>query len=189
MEPEPDRLLSRLRDRDPDALGEVYAIHHAAVFRFLLRLCGQRALAEDLFQETWLGVARDASRLRADSDLTSWIFAVARNRFRSQRRAAMFDLRRLLSFAWHRPDEPASPEGLLGAREEGRLARAVFASLSPAFREVLLLSVEEGMEPARVAATLHITPEAARQRLHRARAALAAAMGGRELHTKKEVTR
>lgn len=173
MDPELDSLVLRLRARDADAIAEVYARFHRRLFRFLAKLSGQHALAEDLFQETWLCVARDASRLREGSDLEAWLFAVARNRYRSHRRASYFDLRRLLGLGREPVEVVPSHEGEVEARQRGQRAQAAFASLSPAFREVLLLSIDEGLPAAQVGAALGLTPEAVRQRVHRARQALA----------------
>lgn len=165
-------LVESLRRRDRDALADVYARYHQRLYRFLLRLCGQRELAEDLFQETWLAVARDAAQLAPDSDLTAWLYAVARNRFRTHRRWAMLDLTRLLSFALESVRSQRSVEGEVEARAQAALAQAAFDALAPGEREILLLAVGEGLEAPQVAAVLGIGADAARQRLHRARTAL-----------------
>lgn len=168
--------VEALRAKDATAFARVYAEYHTPIFRFLLRLSGQRALAEDLFQETWLAVARDASRIAPDSELRAWLFAVARNRYRSHRRWSMLDLTRVLAFAKQAVTEAPSHEGASAARAEGRLAERAFARLRDGEREVLLLSISEGLEGPELGQALGISAQAARQRLHRARAALAAQM-------------
>lgn len=172
----PDPLVARLRNREPKALAEVYARYHERIFRFLLRLSGKRHTAEDLFQETWLAVARDAHAMAEDSDLSAWIFAVARNRHRSHRRWAMLDLSRVFSFANEADEIAPSAENKVEAKAEAAIAKEAFDKLSPAFKEVLLLSIGEGLEAPRVAEIVGCTPEAARQRLSRARAELANAI-------------
>jgi RNA polymerase sigma-70 factor (ECF subfamily) len=179
-------IVARLRRRDPAALREAYAQYHERIYRFLLRLAGRRALAEDLFQETWLAAARDAGDLAEGSDLGAWLFTVARNRWRSHRRWAMLDVTRLLSFKEEIDEEVPSPEGLVAARAEARAAQEAFARLSPAHREVLLLAVGEGMDAPRVAAVLGISADSARQRLHRARAELAKVVEEREDQPRKQ---
>jgi RNA polymerase sigma-70 factor (ECF subfamily) len=168
-------LVERLRRRDPAALEELYARHHERVYRFLLRMSGRQEIAEDLCQETWLAVARDAPRLEI-AELVPWIFAVARNRYRSYRRWAILDLTRLLTFAAEALRTAPSPEGEAGARIEAAAARAAFARLREPDKEILLLAVGEGLDAPQVAVALGIGADAARQRLHRARAALSAAM-------------
>src|SRR3569833_761041 len=79
-------LFERLRRGERGAVRELYARFAQPTFGFLLRLAGRRDAAEGLHQEVWLSVARHAARLHPDTDLGAWIFAVARNRFRSSRR-------------------------------------------------------------------------------------------------------
>jgi len=169
-------LVARLRSRDGSAFDEVYTRFHERIFRFLLRLSGKRHIAEDLFQETWVAVARDAHGLVEGSDLPAWLFAVARNRYRSYRRWALLDVTRLFSFASESDETAPSPEGEVFARAEALLARRAFEGLTPGSKEVLLLSIGEGFSAPEVALALGITAEAARQRLSRARAELAAAI-------------
>jgi RNA polymerase sigma-70 factor (ECF subfamily) len=166
-------LVDRLRRGERAAFRELYARFAPASFGFLLRLAGRRDAAEDLHQDVWLSIARHAPRLAPDTDLPAWIFTVARNRFVSSRRRAEVavpasdpvdvDLRAA---------EPA-PADDPACRD---LERAL-ASLPDVHREILLLIGVEGLEIAQAAAVLSIRPDAARQRLARARAALAEALG------------
>ena len=168
-------LLARLRAGDAAAFSAVYELHAAPIFRFLARLCGRRELAEDLFQETWLRLARHARTLRADTELGAWLYTVARNLVRSHARAALVDAAGVAALArwWYREAPGAAPDdAAVAADAVGRLERAV-ARLPLAGREVLLLVAAEGLAVDEAARLLGITPAAARQRLHRARAELA----------------
>jgi len=167
-----DRLLvDRLRRGDREAFREVYARYAGPTFGFLARLCGARDQAEDLHQETWLAVARSASRLDADSDLAAWIFTIARNQFRSAQR----------SLARMRARESApGPAPLAAPTFEDPAARDLekaLQALPAAHREILLLVGIEGLAIERAAAVLDLRPDAARQRLARARAALTERLG------------
>ena len=62
------------------------------------------------------------------------------------------------------------------ASESGRRIEAALAALPVAYREALLLVLVEGLRPAEAAGVCGISPEAMRQRLSRARAALAASL-------------
>jgi RNA polymerase sigma factor (sigma-70 family) len=103
-------LVERLRSGDGGALADVYARYHERIWSFLLRLSGRRHLAEDLFQETWLAVARGARRLRDDTDLRAWLFTVARNRHRSYRRWAALDIARLLELGSGPAEQARAPD-------------------------------------------------------------------------------
>ena len=53
-----ERAMARFAGGEDAALGEVYDLASPRVFSFLLRLCGERTLAEDLTQETFLRIHR-----------------------------------------------------------------------------------------------------------------------------------
>ena len=164
-------LIQRLRRSDREAFRELYARYAQSSFGFLARLCGARDRAEDLHQETWLAVARSAGRLDVDSDLGAWIFTIARNQFRSaQRSLARLRARERVSgpapLAAEPLDDPAARD----------LERALQA-LPTIHREILLLVGVEGLAIERAAAVLDLRPDAARQRLARARAALTERLG------------
>src|SRR3569623_1363273 len=163
--PDDATLVERLRRGERAAFRDLYARFAEPTFAFLLRLAGRRDAAEDLHQEIWLSIARHAARLAPDTDLAAWVFTVARNRFRSSRRRLQpvtADESALDQRVAATPDDPGCHA----------LERAL-AALPEAPREVLLLVAIEGLDPARVAAVLDLRPDAARQRLARARAALA----------------
>jgi len=171
--PEDRALVAALRDGDGVAFGRVHATHGPRIFNFLARMAGRKDLAEDLYQETWIKLAVHAPRLAEDTDLAAWLYTVARNLARSEKRAQKV---RPVS-GGPIPDDSvhpgASPYEWAAANEtEGRLEQAL-AELPGPFREVLLLVVVEGLEHDRVARILDLTPEALRQRLARARAKLA----------------
>jgi RNA polymerase sigma-70 factor (ECF subfamily) len=170
-----DEEVRALQRGDAAAFDAVYASYHARIYQFLYRLAGRRDLAEDLFQETWLKLARHATTLRDDTDLGAWLFTVARNAYRSHRRWVLIDLQRRVE-----PATVPSAEGVVEARRE--LARALEA-LSDGDKEVLLLVAVEGMEQERAAAVLGISYDNLRQRLSRARANLSAKLAKEETGT------
>lgn len=169
-------LGDRLRRGDADAFDDVYDRYRARLYSFLLRLSGDRALSHDLLQETWLRLARHATRLAPDTDLAAWLFSVARNLYASHRRWLVLDRERL--HALHlRPRRAADvPEALASADETARRLEAALAALPLKYREALLLVAVEQLEPAQAAAVLGVKPEALRQRLSRARGMLARAL-------------
>lgn len=176
MDAEEAEIVARLRRGDTAALNEVYARHHARIWSFLLRLCGRRHVAEDLFQETWVAVARDAAGVREDTDLRAWLFTVARNRYRSYRRWAVLDIARIFELGREPERHAPAPDQEVEARVSAARAEVALASLSSEHREVLLLVVGEGMEAAQAGGILGLTAEAVRQRVRRARVALAEAV-------------
>ena len=58
----------------------LYRRHEMRVWRYLERNVGNRATADELMQEVWFAVARDAVRYESTARFTSWLFTIARNR-------------------------------------------------------------------------------------------------------------
>jgi RNA polymerase sigma factor (sigma-70 family) len=159
-------LLTQLQRGSHSAFERVYASHKQALYGFLLRLCRDPNLAADLFQNTWLKLARYAAGLRDDTDLRAWLFTVARNEYRSHCRAQMLDLSRLLVL-----DKVLATEPFTEVPPDRELADidAALAALDLNDREVLLLVCVEGLEPRQASAVIGISQAALRQRLARAR--------------------
>src|SRR6516162_1466856 len=79
MTDDPQSLADGLRRRDPDLLDRLIEQYQHRLYRYLLFLTGNRALAEDLFQETWIRVLERGHQYNAKSKFESWLFAIARN--------------------------------------------------------------------------------------------------------------
>ncbi|MGE0816931.1 MAG: RNA polymerase sigma factor [Vicinamibacterales bacterium] len=175
-------IVARLRRADASAFDEVHARYHTALVTFLARLARDRDVAEDLVEETWLRLVKHCRRLHTDTRLAPWLFTVARRVFLSYRRSRMVEdsaAAGLLAL-WPYTAERTSPFEATAASElERRLERAL-ASLPASSREVLLLVAVAGLDSSDAADVCGITPEALRQRLHRAREALAAAVAAQD---------
>ncbi len=171
MPAHPDKEpVSLLRRRDPRGFDLAYAAYAARVRAFLLRLSGRPEVADDLLQHTVLRLAERGPELRPDSDLRSWLFAVARNAYLDQVRAAD-DVRDSGGV-----EALANPAPHIEARLLlGDVERAL-SCLRVEERELLLLVGVEGLDAAQVASMLGIEPAALRQRLARARARLLATL-------------
>jgi RNA polymerase sigma factor (sigma-70 family) len=172
------RLVEGLRAGEAEAFDAVFEAYRSRIFGFLLRLSRHRTLAEDLLDEVWLRLVVNARALRPDTRLAPWLFTVARNLYWSHRRAAVLEEGEdsgLLGLALCPANWP-SPFDLAAAGELERRVEQALAALPPPQREVLLLVAREGLTPTEAAGVCGATPEAMRQRLSRARAALADAI-------------
>ena len=171
MEPDRDDA-ARLRRGDTAGLAGLMGRHQDRLFRYLLRLVGDEAVAEDTFQQTWVQVAERIGRYDASRPFGPWLFTVARN-------LALDHLRRRRPESLDDVDEPAAPAGAEGdplarvvARQQGaRLANAV-AGLAPLDREVLSLRFEEDLALPQLAQALGVPVPTAKARLYRALARL-----------------
>lgn len=164
--------LAALRRLDAAAVDAAFDAFSPRLNGFLCRSGASPEVAEELVQETFVRLVRHAPRLADDTRLGAWLFTVARNLWVSHRRWAWLDGTRLLELAWGPSTPAATPaEAVAASQAAARVEREV-ARLPDGLRAVFLLVVGEGMEPAEAASVLGITPEAARQRLTRARRAV-----------------
>lgn len=171
-------LVEGLRRGETAAFDRAYEQYRPRLFAFLLRLSRSRCVAEDLLEETWLRLVTHAGGLREDTRLGAWLFTVARNLYWTHRRTSRLEdaaAAQLLTLWPERAHWP-SPLDLATVGELARRIERALSTLPPQHREVLLLVGHEGLTPTEAAGVCGVTPEALRQRLARARAALAGAL-------------
>ena len=71
-----ETLMLAYRDGDGAAFEVLYARHRGSLFRYLLHQCGQRELADELFQEIWMSVIRARSCYEVSAKFTTWLFGL-----------------------------------------------------------------------------------------------------------------
>lgn len=170
--PNDDVDESRVRAcaHDPDALAEVFRVYGADVRSFLMRISSRSAVheVEDLTQEVFLAVPDAARRYRGDAPPRAWLFGIARRMARSRARRAA--VRRALLLQRPAEVEPVARDGGL---ETGLDLERAMERLSDTHREVLVLSVVEGLSARELAVALGVKEKTVWTRVHRARRALA----------------
>jgi RNA polymerase sigma-70 factor (ECF subfamily) len=179
--------------REATGFERLYGAYRSRVYGFLFRMSGVREDADDLFQETWLRVARTwADRGTAGiADEAAWLFTIARNVFLSGRRASAAKARGVERLRLVPAAASPSPERISAASQEIVALEEAMTQLSEDDRAILWLVAGEGLEQQQVARVLGIGYAAVRQRLARARERLAdllarARMDGDETTTRKE---
>ena len=157
--------LTRLRRGDSEAFGAVIARYQHRLYRYLVRLVRDSAVAEDLFQQTWLRVFEKRKSLDPVRRFDTWLFAVAHN-------VAIDHLRRSrtenLDDAGDPPARGPDPFVQAAARE---CVEAV-ALLPAACREVITLRFEEDMKLEEIAAVRGEPLSTVKSRLQRGMARL-----------------
>lgn len=87
MDPATDTaLVRRIAARDQAAMQALYGRHHLRVYRFLLRLVKNEAVAEDLMSDVFVDVWQQAGRFEDRSAVTTWLLSIARFKALSQLR-------------------------------------------------------------------------------------------------------
>lgn len=133
------------------------------VLRLCLMYLGDRQLAEDAFQETFVKAWRHLADFRGDSSVRTWLSRIAINTCRSMLRSGWFRIMR----------KAQSVDALLelAAPEDERdldLLRAV-CTLPGKYREVVALYYYENMKIREIAAALHLSENTVSTRLRAAR--------------------
>src|SRR2546423_12379763 len=75
-----EALMGRYARGDAAAFVVLYRRHEMRIWRYLERNAGNRATSDELMQEVWLAVAREAVRYEPTSRFTTWLFTIAHNR-------------------------------------------------------------------------------------------------------------
>lgn len=80
--------MLRYKDGDASAFETLYHRHKGALFRYTLRSCDSRAIAEELFQDIWSKVIVARSRYTDSAKFTTWLYHIAHNRLVDHYRAS-----------------------------------------------------------------------------------------------------
>lgn len=157
--PSDEALIEALRAGDLAAFDGLYARYERRLFGYIVRLVGDRALAEDLFHDVFLGVLEDRSFDPARGRFGAWLFTVARNRCLMERRKRS---RREARQA--REPAPSADDGL----ERDLRVRAAMAGLSESHRQLLLLKQVGELTYKEIAAMLGVAEGTIKSRVHAA---------------------
>ena len=174
-------VIVRMRRGDPDALTVMISRYQHRLYRYLLRLVREPAVADDLFQQTWLRVMEKIGRYDARRNFESWLFAVAHNlaidSWRGQRGESLDDAGESGEAPSDRlrAGDPDALERLLDF-ERGAMLAACIHDLPAIHREVLTLRFEEDMKLEEIAEVAGIPLATVKSRLRRALDGLRAAM-------------
>jgi RNA polymerase sigma-70 factor, ECF subfamily len=196
------RLLEGARAGDEAAFTALVERYHSSLFRVAMIYVRNRAVAEEVVQETWLGVLTGLERFESRSLLKTWIFRILTNRAKTraerERRTVPFsalasedeaaglsvDPARFRDandpWAGHWAAPPSSwedvPEHRLLAGETRRVIDESIGTLPPMQAQVITLRDVEGWNSDEVCALLGISEANQRVLLHRARSKVRAAL-------------
>ena len=176
-----DELLRRISAADAEAFAALFRRHYGSVYRFALHMTGESAPAEDVTQDVFVAVMRDAARYEPGrSPVAAWLCGIARNvaRQRLDRERRIVPLEAPEEGSDERLTVRTDPIGdLARAARLAELRKAVL-SLPVAYREVVVLCDLEEFSYADAAGAIGCAVGTVRSRLHRARALLAAKLTG-----------
>lgn len=161
-------LVARIAAQDQTALRALYARHGSRVFRFVLRLVRQEAIAEELTNEVFVEAWRNARSFEGKASLATWLLSIAHHR-------AVSWLRRRREDGWNEhaaaeiPDPDDDPEVALQKTNKAALLRRCLLQLSSEHREVLDLVYYHEMSIREVSSIVGIPESTVKTRMFYAR--------------------
>lgn len=162
---------------DAAAFARLYDRHERPVHRYFLRQSVSAAEADDLLQDTWMAVIRNAAHYTVEAKFTTWLYTIARSKlvdhWRATRRSALFDnaandpddgddtplLERIAGSEALRPDVQAM------SRQQARAFVDAVETLPAAQREAFLLHVDGTLSLEQMAAVTAVGPETVKSRV------------------------
>jgi RNA polymerase sigma-70 factor, ECF subfamily len=166
--PQPDPgVLRKAQKGDERAFSIILRTYEQPVFNYVLRLTGDRALAEDLTQEVFLRVFQGLPGFSLRSRFTTWLFQVTKNRVLDELRAIERRPRALVAL------EDIPPLEVVDAPvERTETIQAVWRAvedLNPDLKMALLLRDVVGLSYTEIAETLEVTLATVKWRIYKAR--------------------
>lgn len=179
-----ESLMCRYRDGDATAFDTLYKRHKGGIFRYFVRQCGNRAIAEELAQEIWLNLIRAHERYTDSAKFTTYLYRLAHNRLidhyrRHQRQLAdcfdgndTTDIENIAALSRYEPEQILNRDS-----QQSQLLIAI-ASLPAPQREAFLLREESNLSLQDIADVTGVGVETAKSRLRYAVAGLRKALRG-----------
>jgi RNA polymerase sigma-70 factor (ECF subfamily) len=171
---EEDQLLTRCRQGDIDALGQLYARYEQAVFRHAYYLLGNRDDAQDVRQETFLRAYRALPAFNRRCTLKTWLLTICTNLCRDHQRSMR--AQREVGYdpgqaqELFRAASPAHDPAMQAERAEvARLIQIALLALPAPARELIVLRDVENLEFDEIAMIARCTRLSVPVRLFRAR--------------------
>ena len=166
-------------EQDRRWMAALYSAHALSIHRFLSDLIGDRVLAADATQETFVRAYRLRAKLDDQANGAPWLFGIARNVAREVRKMRLRTAARSVSDEHSEPKEACisqTPEGQLLDGEAVTIINAALTEMHIDRRAALLLRLDHGLSYEQIAATMGWSLAKVKVEIFRAREQLRAVM-------------
>ena len=172
MESEASAIARGLRRHDPDLLDCLIEQYQHRLLRYLVYLAGNRELAEDLFQETWIRVLERGHQYDGKHEFSTWLYAVARNlTIDYLRRKRPVSLDGLMEHEDRAPLEPIDTQPsaweVVAQLEQAERINAALVSIPAEYRETVVLRFQQGLALEEIATVTAVPLGTVKSRLYR----------------------
>jgi RNA polymerase sigma-70 factor, ECF subfamily len=162
-------LMREVRSGRTSALAALFERHHARVFRFCLRMTGDRHTSEDLVQDVFMKMLKYRRTFRGDLGFAPWMFRIARNSCADYLRKTSTNALVYEDVEQHLADDAdQAAKARVEHEERSDLVRRALLALPVQGREVLVLSRYEFKTYEEIAGALGCSVGAVKVRAHRA---------------------
>jgi RNA polymerase sigma-70 factor (ECF subfamily) len=173
-----EKLMLRAGQGDRAAFDEIVRRYTRRMINLGYQMTGDRELAQDIAQETFLRAYRSASRYREIAKFSTWLYTIAINLCRNElrrRKHRMLSLEGLADRDEDKrmridiADESRTPDREVESKEMGRLIREAVAELPERFRSPLVLRDIQGLSYEEIGGILDLPAGTVKSRINRAR--------------------
>ena len=166
-------LLRSVANGDGNALRVLFTRHNVRIYRYVLRLTGNRSIAEETVSDVFLEAWRHAARFEMKSQVSTWLLAIARYKALAAMRRRSESQLDNDEFLLAIEDPADNPEECLDKQSRGTAIRLCLKRLSPAHREVIDLVYYHGKSVGEVAEIVGVPASTVKTRMHYARSRMA----------------
>jgi RNA polymerase sigma-70 factor (ECF subfamily) len=166
-------LIARVRSGDDEAFRLIFDRYIRPVMSFIYDMIGQRDLAEELAQETFVRAYRGIKSLKDETKLSTWLFGIAKNVARESLRARLRENNKVEienDSVMELSDKELLPDGRLLGKELNRVIYDALSTLDEDRREVFTLKVFQQRSYEEIAEITGFSIPKLKTDLHRARA-------------------
>jgi len=168
-------LVTALKQRDPDALSQVFTEYSNKIYRLAMSLLNDEQQADGVVQETFLALIQHIDTFEGRAKIGTWLYRVAYNEcmMRIRKAKPSVDLTEIDEHTELMPtslvDWQSIPEIVTSSHEAFEQMNRAIATLSPPLKAVFILRDVEELSTRETAQSLEISESVVKVRLHRAR--------------------
>lgn len=169
--------IRQVAQGDEGAFERLFRCYAPRIFRFALSYLNDRSHAEEVVQETMIAVWKSAKSYKEQSQVSSWILGIARNKALDRARARQREPELLQERLDRRMSMRATPEQIVRRETQVERVRAALDRLSPEHREVIMLAFYNDLSYSEIAQILNCPEGTVKSRVYYAKEQLKKILG------------
>ncbi len=163
-----ETLVTRIARKDRSSLDTLYLRHATPLLGFLLQITGERGLAEEVLQDTFLAAWQSAARFQHRSSVKTWLYGIARRQAHNALRRKNLDVTDDAALNDLPSDDP-EPEATALSNVEREVVADAIARLGRTQREILTLAFAQDLSYPEMAEILDVPIGTIKSRLSNAK--------------------